>query len=250
MKRIIAVAALLAAAAAWAQNTVTIAPAAPVLDSTPDVYRSTSKIGSNAGSLQACIDAIRADAATRAPGSYAYSCRPGITSITATVTAPPPCPAKPADETQTVACPAGTTGTWVQTRTYASAPAPTCWTAGAWTPATAPASACVTPPPPPPPTSSVTIEAESGTVAGGANKQAVGGAASGGSIAAIFGSGASIAWPVDGGAGGAGSVVFRYANAGSVASLGLYLNGSRVATVAFPSTGSWNTFANSAVTAK
>lgn len=243
---------LLLCGAAWAQNTVTIAPAAPALDTTPDVYRSTSKIGSNAASLQACIDAIKADAATRAPGTYAYSCRPGITSITATVAAPPPCPAKPADETRTQQCPAGTTGSWTQTRTYASAPQPACWTAGEWLPAAAPAGACVTPPPPPPPPpagSSLTIEAETGAVAGGANKQAVGGAASGGSIAAIFGSGASISWTVDAGAGGAATVAFRYANAGSAASLELYVNGTRQTTVAFSGTGSWNSFANTAAAA-
>lgn len=235
---------LLAAAAAWAQNVVTISPATPTLDTTPDVYRSTSKIGSNAASLQACIDAIKADAAARVPGTYAYSCRPGITSITATVVAPPACPAKPADETRSQACPSGTTGSWTQARTYSSAPAPTCWVAGEWLPATAPAGACVAVAPPP--ATSLTIEAETGVVAGGANIQQVGGNASGGSIAAIFGSAASITWSVSDATGGARSVVFRYANAGAAASLGLYVNGVRVTTIAFAPTGSWDTFANSA----
>lgn len=58
-------------------------------------------------------------------------------------TAPPPaCPAKPADDSQTVQCPAGTTGTWTQTRTYTSAPSPTCWAAGAWTPSAPSAGSC------------------------------------------------------------------------------------------------------------
>lgn len=227
-----------------AQNVVTTSPASPALDTSPDVYRSTSKIGSNAPTLQACIDAIKADAATRAPGTYAYSCRPGITSITATVTAPPPCPPAPANETRPQTCPAGTTGSWTQVRTYNSAPQPTCWVAGEWLPLTAPAGACVTPPPPT--GGAVTIEAESGAVAGGANKQAVGGNASGGSIAAIFTSGASITWTVNDAGGGARAITFRYANAGGAASMGLYYAGARVATVAFAPTGSWDTFANSA----
>lgn len=228
-----------------AQNVVTTSPASPTLDTSPDVFRSTTKIGSNAPTLQACIDAIRADAAARAPGTYAYSCRPGVTSITATVTAPAPCPTKPADETRTQACPSGTTGSWTQTRAYTSAPQPTCWVAGEWLPTTAPAGACVVPPPPPT-GSTVTIEAETGAVAGGANKQAVGGNASGGSIAAIFTTGASISWTVNDATGGARSITFRYANAGGAPSLGLYYAGTRVATVAFPATGSWDTFANSA----
>lgn len=65
-----------------------------------------------------------------------------------TTTPPPTCPPKPADETQTVQCAAPTTGSWQQTRAYVSAAAPTCWTAGPWTPATAPSGACVTPPVP------------------------------------------------------------------------------------------------------
>jgi hypothetical protein len=43
------------------------------------------------------------------------------------------CPRKPLDETRTVSCPAGFTGTITESRTYTSAPSPTCWTAGAWT---------------------------------------------------------------------------------------------------------------------
>lgn len=55
---------------------------------------------------------------------------------------------RPADETQPGACPTGTTGSWTQTRTYASAPYPTCWSAGNWTPSAPPAGTCVTAPPP------------------------------------------------------------------------------------------------------
>lgn len=59
----------------------------------------------------------------------------------------PPCPAKPADEMQPGTCPTGTVGSWTQSRTYSSVAAPTCWTAGAWTPASPPAGVCTTPTP-------------------------------------------------------------------------------------------------------
>lgn len=67
-------------------NAVTISPATPALDTAPDVYRLGTKIVTDAPTLQACIDAIKADAVVRAPGTYAYSCRPGITKVTAIVT--------------------------------------------------------------------------------------------------------------------------------------------------------------------
>jgi hypothetical protein len=61
--------------------------------------------------------------------------------------APTTCPPKPVDETRAGTCPTGTTGTWTQARTYASAAAPTCWVAGEWLPATSPSGVCVAPPP-------------------------------------------------------------------------------------------------------
>jgi hypothetical protein len=60
---------------------------------------------------------------------------------------PPACPAKPADDTRAGVCPSGTTGSWTQTRTHASAAAPICWQAGEWLPATPPAGACTATPP-------------------------------------------------------------------------------------------------------
>lgn len=54
------------------------------------------------------------------------------------------CAAAPATATQTVACPTGTTGTWTQTHGWTSAAYPTCWTANAWSPTSAPAGACTT----------------------------------------------------------------------------------------------------------
>lgn len=59
--------------------------------------------------------------------------------------APPPapvCPPQPADETRPGECPVGSTGSWTQTQTYTSAPAPTCWTPSGYLPATPPAGAC------------------------------------------------------------------------------------------------------------
>lgn len=53
---------------------------------------------------------------------------------------------QPAAETRAQACPAGTVGTWAQSRAYAEAAAPTCWSAGEWLPVTAPAGACTVPP--------------------------------------------------------------------------------------------------------
>lgn len=88
-------------------------------------------------------------------GAQTQSCTDAagnLFTFTPSVVIPPPsCTApQPPPDTQTVACPTGATGTWTQTRTYSAAAYPTCWTPGAWTPATAPAGACtpvVTPPP-------------------------------------------------------------------------------------------------------
>ena len=71
---------------------------------------------------------------------------------------PPTCTTpQPAQETRTQTCPTGTTGNWSQSRSYTAAAYPTCWTAGPWTPAEAPAGSCVpVVEPPPPPTGGVT----------------------------------------------------------------------------------------------
>lgn len=66
---------------------------------------------------------------------------------------PPTCTTpQPATQTRTQTCPSGTTGSWSQTLAYSAAPYPTCWTAGAWTPASAPSGACTAVPTTPPPT--------------------------------------------------------------------------------------------------
>jgi hypothetical protein len=70
-------------------------------------------------------------------------------SGTATVAIAPPvatCTApQPPAETRTTQCTAPAVGSWTQTRTYAAAAYPACWTAGEWLPATAPTGACVVP---------------------------------------------------------------------------------------------------------
>lgn len=97
-----------------------------------------------------------------APSSVTVPQDPAIPALAARVTAaeaaikalqaapvPDPCPAQPAPNTRTQACPAGQTGSWQQTSTFVAVPAPTCWSAGAWAPATAPAGACTDSPTPP-----------------------------------------------------------------------------------------------------
>lgn len=83
----------------------------------------------------ACGTLTDADGVTRYTRSNAFA-----------ITKPFVCPAKPADETRTATCPAGTTGSWTQTQTYSSAPAPACWVASGHLPIAPPAGSCVAPP--------------------------------------------------------------------------------------------------------
>lgn len=92
--------------------------------------------------LEACAEQAKALGVART-----YTCR-SIADVAVDVAVDAPaCPAQPAEETQTVACPAGTVGSWTQTRTYGSVPAPTCWEPGLWAPAAPPAGACTEPTP-------------------------------------------------------------------------------------------------------
>lgn len=115
------------------------------------LYRGTSIVQPRVAypSKAACQAAAALDVRHRCQGTETFVRR-------ADAPPPPACPApQPAAETQSVTCPAGTTGSWTQTRSYTAGAYPTCWTASSWTPATAPSGACtpvVTPPPPPPPT--------------------------------------------------------------------------------------------------
>lgn len=126
--------------------------------------------GSTTVSTHASWEACRAQALQlanadpRTSGTVTYACQTEKRRVVAAYSANPPppvCPPQPASETQTVNCPAGSTGTWNQARSYASAPAPTCWVVGAWAPAAPPAGSCsVLPPPPPPPPSTGTFPAQ------------------------------------------------------------------------------------------
>lgn len=129
---------LLLASIANAATTVTASPGFWVL------YRGTSIVQPrvNQPSLDACMEQAKALGVERL-----YTCRTQVSVVVKVITDPTPCPPQPATQTRTQACPAGTTGSWSQTSTYVAAPPPACWVAGPWTPATAPAGACVTPPP-------------------------------------------------------------------------------------------------------
>jgi hypothetical protein len=220
---------------AYAQ-TVTTTPSAVPPDGLYDLYRGTTIVTRNIAGHDACVMAAKANTLSRAAGAN-YSCRSQANF--ATVFAPGLCPARPADETRLQTCAAPAIGSWTQTLIYVSAPQPTCWTAGAWLPALPPVGACVTASP-----STITMEAESGTVSGGANKQNVGSPASGEVIVGAFTqAGAALTLSVSGG--GARLLQVRYANQSSTSSIGVYVNGVRQATLGFPSTGGWMTFANS-----
>jgi hypothetical protein len=95
-------------------------------------------------------DAVRARDAcgklTDADGTQRWT-RSNAFRITASAPPPPVCPPQPANETQPGTCPAGTSGTWTQTQTYASAPPPQCWTPSGFLPTSPPPGACVAPPP-------------------------------------------------------------------------------------------------------
>jgi hypothetical protein len=82
-----------------------------------------------------------------AEGAEIVGGRYRIARVTPPDPEPPTCPAKPADDTRAGVCPAGTTGSWTQTRTYSSAASPICWQAGEWLPVAPPAGACSAPPP-------------------------------------------------------------------------------------------------------
>lgn len=149
MKRMLSILLFLLAAPVFGAVTLTESTVVTLL-------RGTTTVGTYA-SWEACrAQALQlANADTRTSGTVTYSCQTEKRRVVAAYSANPPpppvCPPQPASESQTVPCPAGTTGSWTQTRSYTSAPAPTCWTAGAWSPTSAPAGVCVAIPPPPPP---------------------------------------------------------------------------------------------------
>lgn len=96
-------------------------------------------------SKAACEAAAPIDLQHRCVGTETFIRRPDAPPPTPTCTTP-----QPAAQTRTQECPAGTSGTWTQASIYTAAAYPTCWQAGPWAPADAPAGACtpvVEPPP-------------------------------------------------------------------------------------------------------
>lgn len=79
------------------------------------------------------------------PTPATYTCQ--TPRYVAVVTTAPVCPPQPLVESRQAECPAGQTGGWTQTRSYASVAAPTCWSAGSWVPVDPPTGACTVPPP-------------------------------------------------------------------------------------------------------
>lgn len=128
--------ALLVLSAALTSVTAFAATSATVTHGQWELYRSGSTtLLSKYASETDCVNGAKALNITRA-----YTCK---TSTSVSVTAgTSTCPSRPADETRSVSCPSGTTGTWSQSRTYTSAVYPTCWTASNWTPDSAPDGYC------------------------------------------------------------------------------------------------------------
>lgn len=124
-------------------GTVQAATVATVTPGDWPLYRGSTIVSRHA-SEAACVAAAKELNVTRS-----YTCRTS-TGVAVTITPDVCTTPQPASETQAVQCPAGTTGSWQQSRSYVAAPFPTCWTAGSWSPVAAPAGACVAPPPPPP----------------------------------------------------------------------------------------------------
>ena len=125
---------LLLASSAFADTTV-----APLPTGTWTLMRSATNVQTGYATKEACWAAAAVDAEKR-KASANYRCRTDLI-FAVTYTTAPVVPPKPADDTQTVACSSGTTGTWSQTRTYSLVS--NAWVAGAWSPTAAPAGACV-----------------------------------------------------------------------------------------------------------
>jgi hypothetical protein len=86
-------------------------------------------------------------------------------------------------------------------------------------------------------------EAESGAISGGANIQSSSAASGGRIVGHIVDVGSKAQLTVDGGSGGAATLVIRASNGYAATSrLGLYLNGVRQTQLAFAPTGDWDSF--------
>lgn len=124
---------------AVSSGTAFAAASATVTHGQWQLYKSgSSTLISSHASETDCVNAAKAKntAAT-------YNCKTSST-VAVTITGGTSCPSRPADESRSVSCPSGTTGSWSQSRTYTSAAYPTCWTAGEWSPDSAPDGYCDT----------------------------------------------------------------------------------------------------------
>jgi hypothetical protein len=130
---------LLAANAAFAETTIST----PVSGAWT-LKRGYTTVASASGPLSDCRARAAVDAESRV-ASASYVCAQQE-SLTVTYTAAPVqcAPTQPANDTQQASCPAGGSGSFTQTRSYALQATPTCWVASTWSPATAPTGACST----------------------------------------------------------------------------------------------------------
>jgi len=136
MKFFIALLALLSYFSAFADTTSTPLPASAVWTL---VRGSTGAVGWNFVDAPSCWRAAAVDVETR-KSSSTYVCRQDLKFI---VTYTKPVNPYPNGETQILQCVAPAIGSWTQTRTYTLVNGK--WVAGAWSPTTAPAGACITP---------------------------------------------------------------------------------------------------------
>lgn len=127
MKRLLTLVGLALAAVAASAQTVKIDWALYAVDGSTPLSRYSSQANCDLGAK-----------ATNQP--KAFRCDREIT-VTPACVAP-----KPANDVQAGTCPAGTyvAVPWSQTRSYTTAAYPQCWAPGTWSPASAPAGACVT----------------------------------------------------------------------------------------------------------
>lgn len=139
MKPILTIFTLLIAQAAIAETTVSTPVAGPWT-----LNRGNMTVASASGPMSDCRAKAAVDAQSRqATASYTCS-QPETMTVTYTV-APVQCATtQPAIDSQLASCPAGSFGTFTQTRSYGLQASPTCWQPGAWSPSTPPAGACST----------------------------------------------------------------------------------------------------------
>lgn len=147
-------------AARLALSACSLVGAAGFAASTAEITRTSWRLFSGSNALTShpseadCVDAAKALNATRS-----YSCRTSTTvAVTYASDATTGCTGtRPQNESLSVACPSGSTNSWTQSRTYGSAPYPTCWAAGPWLPESPPSGACDALASPSPPTTGESV---------------------------------------------------------------------------------------------